>query len=71
MESIPNSALKVLKSSELLEVLGEGRDAMVRRKENFSRQANESEEQASWSLGAFKLTCFFLFWMIRRLWLKV
>lgn len=37
---------EVLKSSELLEVLGEGRDAMVRRKENFSRQANESEEQA-------------------------
>eukprot|EP00438_Fugacium_kawagutii_P012260 Skav216876 [mRNA] locus=scaffold1042:407105:412632:+ [translate_table: standard] len=37
--------LQVLKGSELLEVQGEGREAMVRRKEDCSRRPDESEDQ--------------------------
>ncbi|CAK8990402.1 unnamed protein product [Durusdinium trenchii] len=36
----------VLRSSEILEVMGEGREAMVRAKEDHSRKPEESKEQA-------------------------
>lgn len=37
---------EVLRSSTLLDIEGEGRQAMVRRKEDYSRRADETEDQA-------------------------